>query len=173
MRVACGSPIGLAPGGNAAGWWDAMKTAKVLNLGAALLLSAVWLTGSVRADDGAATVSEATPVAEVPVPEAPSAAEVPVPEAPSAAEAPVAAETAAVAPAEADAPVETEMPAEAVDAAEAGETLPEGEEAAVAELPAPHQVELGVVGYDSAGRRGRIHLVVVGDTLWDISYAYL
>ena len=144
-----------------------MKTAKVLNLGAALLLSVVWLTavwstGSVWADDGAATVSEATPAAEAPVPEVLSAAE-----------APGAAETAAVAPAEADAPVETEMPAEGVDAAEAGETLPEGEEAAVAELPAPHQVELGVVGYDSAGRRGRIHLVVVGDTLWDISDAYL
>ncbi|MCH8132954.1 MAG: rhomboid family intramembrane serine protease, partial [Myxococcales bacterium] len=83
-----------------------MKTAKVLNLGAALLLSVVWLTGSVRADDGAATVSEA-----------PSAAEVPAAEAPAA---PAATETAAVAPAEADAQVETEMPAEVVDVAGAG-----------------------------------------------------
>ncbi|TDJ16268.1 MAG: LysM peptidoglycan-binding domain-containing protein [Deltaproteobacteria bacterium] len=148
-----------------------MKTAKVLNLGAALLLSVVWLTGSVRADDGAATVSEAPSAAEVPAAEVP-AAEVPAAEAP-AAEAPAATETAAVAPAEADAQVETEMPAEVVDVAEAGETLPEGEETAVAEVPAPHQVELGAIGYDSAGRRGRIHLVVVGDTLWDISDAYL
>jgi hypothetical protein len=29
------------------------------------------------------------------------------------------------------------------------------------------------VGYDSQGRQGRIHLVVPGDTLWDISEAYL
>lgn len=32
---------------------------------------------------------------------------------------------------------------------------------------------LGAVAYDSNGRRGRIHIVVRGDTLWDISNAYL
>ena len=32
---------------------------------------------------------------------------------------------------------------------------------------------LGAVGYDSEGRQGRIHIVVGGDTLWDISNAYL
>jgi hypothetical protein len=32
---------------------------------------------------------------------------------------------------------------------------------------------LGAIGYDSQGRRGRIHIVVTGDTLWDISNAYL
>lgn len=32
---------------------------------------------------------------------------------------------------------------------------------------------LGAVGYDSKGRQGRIHQVVRGDTLWDISDAYL
>jgi len=32
---------------------------------------------------------------------------------------------------------------------------------------------LGAVGYDSEGRQGRIHLVVRGDTLWDISSTYL
>jgi hypothetical protein len=32
---------------------------------------------------------------------------------------------------------------------------------------------LGQVGYDSEGRPGRIHVVVRGDTLWDISDAYL
>jgi hypothetical protein len=32
---------------------------------------------------------------------------------------------------------------------------------------------LGAVGYDSQGRQGRIHVVVPGDTLWDISEAYL
>ena len=32
---------------------------------------------------------------------------------------------------------------------------------------------LGAVGWDSEGRQGRIHFVVRGDTLWDISDAYL
>ena len=32
---------------------------------------------------------------------------------------------------------------------------------------------LGAIGYDSHGRRGRIHIVVSGDTLWDVSDAYL
>jgi hypothetical protein len=40
----------------------------------------------------------------------------------------------------------------------------------VAEAPAP---TLGAVGYDSQGRPGRIHVVRTGDTLWDISDAYL
>jgi hypothetical protein len=39
-------------------------------------------------------------------------------------------------------------------------------------LPAPG-IKLGEVGYDEQGRSGRIHLVVSGDTLWDISDAYL
>ncbi len=37
------------------------------------------------------------------------------------------------------------------------------------ELAAP----LGPIGYDEAGEQGRIHVVVGGDTLWDISEAYL
>jgi LysM domain len=37
----------------------------------------------------------------------------------------------------------------------------------------PAQPDLGAVGYDSNGRQGRIHVVVKGDTLWDISSAYL
>jgi hypothetical protein len=32
---------------------------------------------------------------------------------------------------------------------------------------------LGPVGYDEAGEQGRIHVVVGGDTLWDISESYL
>lgn len=35
------------------------------------------------------------------------------------------------------------------------------------------KVTLGKIGYDEQGRSGRIHLVVPGDTLWDISDAYL
>ena len=42
--------------------------------------------------------------------------------------------------------------------------------------PAPrgkHTVALGPEGTDDSGRTGRIHTVVRGDTLWDISEAYL
>jgi nucleoid-associated protein YgaU len=35
------------------------------------------------------------------------------------------------------------------------------------------KVTLGEMGYDEQGRSGRIHVVVLGDTLWDISDAYL
>ena len=34
-------------------------------------------------------------------------------------------------------------------------------------------IELGPMGYDEEGQPGRIHVVVPGDTLWDISDAYL
>jgi hypothetical protein len=40
-------------------------------------------------------------------------------------------------------------------------------------VPAEHEVELGPVGHDAQGRQGRIHVVHKGDTLWDISDAYL
>lgn len=48
----------------------------------------------------------------------------------------------------------------------------------VSEVPAAAEsgsggVTLGQVGYDSEGRHGRIHVVAPGDTLWDISDAYL
>ncbi|MDJ0851081.1 MAG: LysM domain-containing protein [Myxococcota bacterium] len=40
--------------------------------------------------------------------------------------------------------------------------------------PAPGPTpQLGMVGWDSQGREGRIHVVVSGDTLWDVSDAYL
>jgi nucleoid-associated protein YgaU len=50
--------------------------------------------------------------------------------------------------------------------------------AALADLapqdPAPAvPMTLGEIGYDEQGRAGRIHLVVRGDTLWDISDGYL
>ncbi len=45
---------------------------------------------------------------------------------------------------------------------------------AVREISKPTPaVLLGEIGYDELGREGRIHIVVVGDTLWDISEAYL
>jgi len=57
------------------------------------------------------------------------------------------------------------------------EALILSEESTAAEIapaaePAPAPV-LGEIGYDSEGRPGRIHVVVPGDTLWDISDAYL
>jgi len=69
-------------------------------------------------------------------------------------------------PAEAEAdPAGAELAAEAPPAAPAPDTAPE----AVLDAHPP----LGAIGYDSQGRRGRIHIVVTGDTLWDISDAYL
>lgn len=47
---------------------------------------------------------------------------------------------------------------------------PVANEAATAPFPTG---PLGEMGYDSEGREGRIHIVVSGDTLWDISELYL
>ncbi|HEY5658095.1 MAG TPA: LysM peptidoglycan-binding domain-containing protein [Myxococcota bacterium] len=79
--------------------------------------------------------------------------------------------------------------AEVADAAEVSEAevadaegaLPEGEDApvevadgdAAAEVAPVIRTALGAIGYDAQGRRGWIHVVRVGDTLWDISDAYL
>jgi nucleoid-associated protein YgaU len=46
-------------------------------------------------------------------------------------------------------------------------------EVADADTEVTQKVALGKIGYDEQGRSGRIHLVVPGDTLWDISDAYL
>lgn len=60
--------------------------------------------------------------------------------------------------------------AEVGDIAEAGEIT----EVEPAEEPVSVKIaQLGAIGYDSQGRRGRIHVVKSGDTLWDISDAYL
>jgi LysM domain len=73
----------------------------------------------------------------------------------------------------AEAAPEEAAPAEA-DAAAASEPP---SDAAAAETPAAEtpekKVELGPVGHDAQGRPGRIHVVARGDTLWDISDAYL
>jgi len=94
-----------------------------------------------------------------------------------------AAPEASAAPAEADeaspeaaatesAPSENDSASVEATQAEAvpAETAP-AEAAAVA--PVGHQVQLGPVGHDAQGRQGRIHVVHKGDTLWDISDAYL
>lgn len=46
------------------------------------------------------------------------------------------------------------------------------EPVALASTP-QHEIALGPVGYDAEGRPGRVHRVVRGDTLWDVSDAYL
>jgi len=58
-----------------------------------------------------------------------------------------------------------------MEVAPAAEPTPEVAEAAAA--PAEQKMELGPVGHDAHGRPGRIHVVHGGDTLWDISDAYL
>jgi len=70
--------------------------------------------------------------------------------------------------------VESSLDAEQPDAALEAAFEPLAEEGLIADEfigePSP---PLGAVGYDSKGRQGRIHQVVRGDTLWDISDAYL
>ena len=59
-------------------------------------------------------------------------------------------------------------------AAEAGEEAPASAAETKSEAArASHTVVLGPVGYDDAGQPGRIHEVAKGDTLWDVSDAYL
>jgi hypothetical protein len=117
----------------------------------------------------------APPDAEAAADEAPAADEAAPAEAPAPDEA---------APEPAPAPDEASVPAEAagVEASdEASAPAPDVAET-VSEAPAAegqpaeaqaHKVELGPVGHDAQGRPGRIHVVHKGDTLWDISDAYL
>jgi hypothetical protein len=54
-----------------------------------------------------------------------------------------------------------------------GETTATASAAPAAPAPVKRKVRLGPVGHDATGQRGRIHTVTSGDTLWDISDAYL
>jgi hypothetical protein len=60
--------------------------------------------------------------------------------------------------------------AQAAVPADAAQAVPADAEAAA---PVAQKMELGPVGHDAQGRPGRIHVVHGGDTLWDISDAYL
>jgi len=62
--------------------------------------------------------------------------------------------------------------AKAPESSEAPAAAP-APEASEAPAAASRKTELGPVGRDQEGRSGRIHVVVRGDTLWDISDAYL
>jgi hypothetical protein len=70
-------------------------------------------------------------------------------------------------------PVTAEEAAQAAPAAVAEETAAVTADEAAASEATPAQELLGPLGHDEQGRPGRIHVVVNGDTLWDISDAYL
>jgi hypothetical protein len=57
--------------------------------------------------------------------------------------------------------------------AEAASSSEAGSPAGLSLQPAARGVRLGPVGYDAQGNPGRIHQVASGDTLWDVSDAYL
>lgn len=63
--------------------------------------------------------------------------------------------------------------APAAAATEAGAPAAPASESSAQPAPVKHKPRLGPVGHDAAGQRGRIHTVARGDTLWDISDAYL
>jgi len=75
-----------------------------------------------------------------------------------------------------DAPAAAAMESNAPASEPATEpAAPAASEATAAARPAPvkRKPRLGPVGHDASGQRGRIHTVASGDTLWDISDAYL
>jgi hypothetical protein len=154
-----------------------MRSSKLLVCSAALL--ALVFVSAAQASDDAVVAEPAAPA------EAPDEALAPDPDAateaapePAADVAEVAPDGAEVAPVGEMATATPEAAGEAVEAAAAPDptALPEDAgDAAAAEVvhtPEPAPV-LGQIGYDSEGRPGRIHVVVPGDTLWDISDAYL
>jgi nucleoid-associated protein YgaU len=76
-----------------------------------------------------------------------------------------------------DGAIDPELPG-ASDEIENAETLAETDadpasQLAESDAQPTRKVALGKMGYDEQGRSGRIHVVVSGDTLWDISDAYL
>jgi hypothetical protein len=171
-----------------------MRSSMLLVLGAVLLapafVTAAWSAEADGADAvveepdaGWAETSEAAPQAAVesPDPEAPAveAAE-PAGESaepgsePESAPAEAAEGTDALAPAP-----EAETAAPEGDAADTGWAVESDATPLDAEAPVPSDASpeapapLGTLGYDAEGHPGRIHVVVPGDTLWDISDAYL
>jgi nucleoid-associated protein YgaU len=77
-------------------------------------------------------------------------------------------------------PVAAEVPADTGAGSEGSESVAAADQTtaeAPAEAPAEEAAIAGAlpvaIGYDAQGQPGRIHIVVSGDTLWDISDAYL
>jgi nucleoid-associated protein YgaU len=127
-------------------------------------------SGNASAPMADAATPEAAPDA---IPSGPNPDVVPMQD-PQAA-APVVAEDPALGAEAAAIPTAPDPFLDAVPETAADTSAPSGEVEPVRERVESHTdgVTLGQVGYDSEGRHGRIHLVSVGDTLWDISAAYL
>jgi hypothetical protein len=132
------------------------------------------LASSAVAEEGAAPVLTTEPAAEAARAAEPSGAaqaaepsEAAQAAAPSeAVEAAVPSDPAQAAPAEAEAGVPAALEQNAAPVAEAAPAAAEAK-------PASPRMALGPIGHDAQGRPGRIHVVQGGDTLWDISDAYL
>jgi len=147
-----------------------MKISKRVSLGAVLLALAFAAAAPAVEPVAEATTPAAEPAVEATAPAAEPAAEATAPAAEPTAEATVsAAEPAGETTPTATAPA---TPEEGQPTAAEGVVAPSAPQAAGSEgsHPAP---ALGEPGFDSEGRPGRVHLVVRGDTLWDISEAYL
>jgi hypothetical protein len=126
-----------------------MKISKRVSLGAVLLALAYAAGGAAVEPSAEATApAAAEPMLEATAPAAEPAVE-------------------ATAPATA-----TTAPEEVQPTAAEAAAAPPAPEAAGAEATQPAPA-LGAIGHDAEGRPGRIHLVARGDTLWDISEAYL
>jgi nucleoid-associated protein YgaU len=147
-------------------------------------LSKLALAAALSLALGHGAFAEDAPAAEPS--DAEAAAEAPAAEEPAPAEAPAEDDAA---PEEAPAPDEASVPADGGDAAaveasdETADASTPVEEAVAETTEAPaaesapaedeQKMELGPIGHDAQGRPGRIHIVHKGDTLWDISDAYL
>ena len=139
-----------------------MKISKRVSLGA-VLLALAYAAGVPAAEPAA---EDAAPAAEPPSkarPRPPSRPEASAP----------AAEPAAPADRRRRPPTAPEASAAAEPSRPAGAAEAPTRPLRRRRTPQPTAPALGAVGYDSEGRQGRIHLVVRGDTLWDISDAYL
>jgi hypothetical protein len=148
-----------------------MKISKRVSLGA-VLLGLAWVTSAPAADPAA----EGSAPATEPASEATAPAAEPAPEAtasPAEETAELAEEPAAAPPAEASDPASASSQPEAAQPEGSQAAAEPAAEAAEEGEPAQNGTRLGAVGYDSEGRQGRVHVVVKGDTLWDISDAYL
>jgi len=147
-----------------------MKISKRVSLGAVLLALAFAAAAPAVEPVAEATAPAAEPAVEATAPAAEPAAEATASPAEPAAEATApAVEPAGEATPTATAPATSE---DVQPTVAEGVVAPPAPQAAGSEDPHPAPA-LGAAGFDAEGRPGRVHLVVRGDTLWDISEAYL
>jgi hypothetical protein len=134
-------------------------------------LTVAWLGGAAAANEVAPNPTPADGAVAELSPDDPAA--LPSAAAPQEASAPAAVADQAPAADAAALPAEGSAPATAAPSDTAGaESQTSGAKAEANGTESGTQA-LGAVGYDSEGRQGRVHIVRKGDTLWDISDAYL